>query len=81
MKPTNLRTTFSILTLAGLYLTRFLTLAAAAGEIDFAAAMHLANEALADHGRHFNVAHGIRHQAREMLLGVHRLLQHLRHPD
>jgi poly(A) polymerase len=60
--------------LAALYLSRFLAAITDAGPLDFAAAMHLANEALTDHCQHFHIAHGIRHQAREMLLGCHRLL-------
>jgi len=60
--------------LAALYLSGFLTTVARAGNLDFAGAMHLANEALTDHCQHFHIAHGTRHQARELLLGCHRLL-------
>ena len=58
--------------IAALYLENFRRLLADAGEIDFAGVMHLANEALNPHTRHFQVSHGIRHQAREMFLAFRR---------
>jgi poly(A) polymerase len=58
--------------IAALYLENFRRLLAAAGEIDFAGVMHLANEALMPHTKHFQVSHGIRHQAREMFLAFRR---------
>ncbi len=58
--------------IAALYLENFRRLLADAGEIDFAGVMHLANEALTPHTKHFQVSHGIRHQAREMFLAFRR---------
>jgi len=61
------------LVLASLYLSSFLEKIESQPELDFAAAMHLANELLEPHRAHYHIAHGIRHQAREMLLGIYRL--------
>ncbi len=58
--------------IAALYLENFRRLLADAGEIDFAGVMHLANEAITPHTKHFQVSHGIRHQAREMFLAFRR---------
>ncbi len=58
--------------IAVLYLENFRRRLAAADELDFAAVMHLANTALAPHTRHFQVSHGIQHQAREMFLAFRR---------
>ena len=58
--------------IAALYLENFRRLLADAGEIDFAGVMHLANEVLTPHTKHFQVSHGIRHQAREMFLAFRR---------
>jgi poly(A) polymerase len=58
--------------IAALYLENFRRLLAEAGEIDFAGVMHLANDALTPHTQHFQVSHGIRHQAREMFLAFRR---------
>lgn len=60
------------LVVAALYLENFRRLLAEAGEVDFAGVMHLANEAITPHTRHFQVSHGIRHQAREMFLAFRR---------
>jgi poly(A) polymerase len=58
--------------IAALYLENFRRLLAEAGEINFAGVMHLANEAITPHTKHFQVSHGIRHQAREMFLAFRR---------
>jgi len=58
--------------LASLYLSSFLESLDQQPGLDFAAAMHLANELLEPHRAHYHIAHGIRHQAREMLLGIFR---------
>jgi poly(A) polymerase len=58
--------------IAALYLENFRRLLSGAGEVDFASVMHLANEALTPHTRHFQISHGIRHQAREMFLAFRR---------
>lgn len=59
--------------LASLYLSAFLQKIDQQSDLDFAGAMHLANELLEPHRAHYHIAHGIRHQAREMLLGIYRL--------
>jgi poly(A) polymerase len=58
--------------LASLYLSSFLQQLDQQPDLDFAAAMHLANELLEPHRAHYHIAHGIRHQAREMMLGIYR---------
>jgi poly(A) polymerase len=58
--------------IAALYLENFRRLLADADEFDFAAIMHLANTALSPHIKHFQVSHGIQHQAREMFLAFRR---------
>jgi len=59
--------------LASLYLSSFLEQLKTQPDIDFAGAMHLANDLLEPHRAHYHIAHGIRHQAREMMLGIYRL--------
>ncbi len=59
--------------LASLYLSVFIDQVESDDDLDFAGAMHLANELLEPHRAHYHIAHGIRHQAREMLLGIYRL--------
>ncbi len=58
--------------LAALYLSDFVEKIESEADIDFAGAMHLANELLEPHRAHYHIAHGIRHQAREMMLGIYR---------
>ena len=58
--------------LASLYLSKFRDGLKKSPDLDFAGAMHLANALLEPHRAHYHIAHGIRHQAREMLLGIFR---------
>ncbi|MFA5515821.1 MAG: polynucleotide adenylyltransferase PcnB [Desulfuromonadales bacterium] len=59
--------------LAALYLSRFLKVAPATSAGTVTDAVHLAGLLVAPHCGYFHVAHGIRHQARELLIGVFRL--------
>ncbi len=59
--------------LAALYLSRFLKVAPVQPEGTVTDAVQLAGLLLAPHCSYFHVAHGIRHQARELLIGLFRL--------
>jgi poly(A) polymerase len=59
--------------LAALYLCRFLKVVPAADEGSITPVVQLAGLLLAPHCSYFHVAHGIRHQARELLVGCFRL--------
>lgn len=59
--------------LAALYLCRFLKVLPSAGEGSITPVVQLAGLLLAPHCSYFHVAHGIRHQARELLVGCFRL--------
>jgi poly(A) polymerase len=59
--------------LAALYLSRFRRACPADGEHNVTDAVRIAGLVLAPHCNYFHVAHGIRHQTRELLTGVFRL--------
>ncbi|BCR03342.1 hypothetical protein DESUT3_04110 [Desulfuromonas versatilis] len=59
--------------LAAIYLTRFLRVCPPGADLTVTEAVRLAGLTLAPHCGYFHVAHGIRHQARELLIGFFRL--------
>ncbi|MDX2493640.1 MAG: polynucleotide adenylyltransferase PcnB [Desulfuromusa sp.] len=59
--------------IAALYLRLFMDSFPAAQNTNITAALHLANEIIIPHCRYFSIASGIRHQARELLIGCFRL--------
>jgi len=59
--------------LAALYLSRFLRACPPEGDAMVTDAVRLAGLVLTPHCNYFHVAHGIRHQARELLIGFFRL--------
>ena len=61
--------------LAALYLSRFLRACPVEGEATVPDAVRLAGLILTPHCNYFHVAHGIRHQARELLIGFFRLVR------
>jgi poly(A) polymerase len=61
--------------LAALYLSRFRRACPSDGEHTVTDAVRIAGLVLAPHSNYFHVAHGIRHQARELLVGIFRLLR------
>lgn len=61
------------LVLAALFLSRFLRACPAGGDPGVTEVVRIANLVLAPHCGYFHVANGIRHQARELLVGVFRL--------
>jgi poly(A) polymerase len=61
------------LALATLFLNRFWKLCPPEGELNIGEVIRLAGLTLAPHCGYFRIAHGVRHQAREMLVGCYRL--------
>lgn len=61
------------LALAALYLRLYMDRCAAEGNPPISRALQLANEILLPHCRYFSIAGGIRHEARELLLGCFRM--------
>jgi len=59
--------------LAALFLSRFRRACPAVQEAGVTEAVRLAGLVLSPHGNYFHIAHGIRHQARELLVGFFRL--------
>jgi poly(A) polymerase len=59
--------------LAALFLSRFLRLCQGSGELNVTEVVRLAGLVVAPHCNYFHVAHGIRHLARECLIGFFRL--------
>lgn len=59
--------------LAALFLSRFRRICPAAGELSITDAVRLGGLVLTPHCNYFHIAHGIRHQARELLIGFFRL--------
>ena len=59
--------------LAALYLFRFLRACPSEAPASMAEVVRIAGLVLAPHCNYFHVAHGIRHQARELLIGLFRL--------
>ncbi|HKL25901.1 MAG TPA: polynucleotide adenylyltransferase PcnB [Desulfuromonadales bacterium] len=76
--------------MAALFLERFLQKCPPAADIKIGDALQAANQLLVPYCNHFRIAHGIRHQAREILVGCYRLgrgrgrkgeRRFLQHPD
>jgi len=61
------------LVLAALFLSRFLRQCPATAELPIGEVLELANLELDLHCGYFRIAHGVRHQARELLVGCYRL--------
>lgn len=61
------------LVLAGLFLSRFLRQCPPTADLPIGEVLELANLELDLHCGYFRIAHGVRHQARELLVGCHRL--------
>ncbi len=61
------------LAIAALYLRLFLDLCQPATQHNLAQVLHQLNELLTPHCRYFSIASGIRHEARELLMGCFRL--------
>ncbi|WP_321394034.1 polynucleotide adenylyltransferase PcnB [uncultured Desulfuromusa sp.] len=59
--------------IAALYLRLFMDSFSPADKNNITAALHQANEIISAHCRYFSIASGIRHQARELLIGCFRL--------
>ena len=59
--------------IAALFLNRFFRECPAEKETHITTALHIANEIIIPHCRYFSIAQGIRHQAREMLVGCFRM--------
>jgi len=66
--------------IAALYLRLFMDSCPPSPKTNFTAALHQANEIIIPHCRYFSIASGIRHQARELLIGCFRLARGLQHP-
>ena len=78
------------LCMAALFLERFLEKCPPESDIRIGDALQVANRLLVPYCNHFRIAHGIRHQAREILVGCYRLgrgrgrkgeRRFLQHPD
>lgn len=78
------------LCMAALFLERFLQKCSPEADIKIGDALQAANQLLVPYCNHFRIAHGIRHQAREILVGCYRLgrgrgrkgeRRFLQHPD
>jgi len=61
------------LVLAALFLSRFLRQCPPTGDLPIGEVLELANLELDLHCGYFRIAHGVRHQARELLVGCYRL--------
>lgn len=61
------------LAIAALYLRLFMDACPPRREVHITEALHQANEIIIPHCRYFSIASGIRHQARELLIGCFRL--------
>lgn len=59
--------------IAALYLRLFMDNCPPSPQVPITAALHQANEIIIPHCRYFSIAQGIRHQARELLVGCFRL--------
>lgn len=59
--------------IAALFLRRFMDSCPPSPEVHITEALHRANEIIIPHCRYFSIAQGIRHQARELLVGCFRL--------
>lgn len=59
--------------LAALFLSRFLQKCPASGDLQIGEVLHAANRTIGTYSNYFRIAHGIRHQARELLVGCYRL--------
>ncbi len=59
--------------IAALYLRLFMDRCPPTAETHIADALHIANEIIIPHCRYFSIASGIRHEARELLIGCFRL--------
>lgn len=59
--------------IAALYLRLFMDNCPAAPQLQIAAVLHKANEIIIPHCHYFSIAAGIRHEARELLVGCYRL--------
>jgi len=59
--------------IAALFLRRFMDNCPPSPEVHITEALHQANEIIIPHCRYFSIAQGIRHQARELLVGCFRL--------
>ncbi len=59
--------------IAALYLRLFMDSCPPSPKTNFSTALHQANEIIVSHCRYFSIASGIRHQARELLIGCFRL--------
>ncbi len=59
--------------LAALFLSSFLQKCPATGDLQIGDVLQTANRAIGTYSNYFRIAHGIRHQARELLLGCYRL--------
>ena len=59
--------------IAALFLRRFMDSCPPSPEVHITEALHKANEIIIPHCRYFSIAQGIRHQARELLVGCFRL--------
>lgn len=60
-------------TIAALYLKQFMDRCPPGPELHINQALHEANELITPHCRYFSIASGIRHEARELLIGCFRL--------
>jgi len=59
--------------IAAMFLRRFMDNCPPSPEVHITEALHQANEIIIPHCRYFSIAQGIRHQARELLVGCFRL--------
>ena len=59
--------------LAALFLSRFLQKCPSTGDLQIGDVLQAANRTLGTYSNYFRIAHGIRHQARELLVGCYRL--------
>lgn len=59
--------------IAALYLRLFMDSCPPSPDVNITEALHKANEIIVPHCRYFSIAQGIRHQARELLVGCFRL--------
>lgn len=59
--------------LAALFLSQFLQQCPASGDLQIGEVLHTANRTIGSYSNYFRIAHGIRHQARELLVGCYRL--------
>ncbi len=59
--------------LAALFLSSFLQKCPASGDLQIGEVLQAANRTIGTYSNYFRIAHGIRHQARELLVGCYRL--------